>query len=139
MGILQSANSLAIETQLAHDRLIASTLAADLRAEILSKPKQDPNQPPVFGREPGEYGNIRLYLDDRDDYDGLEDNPVTDIKGNPIPGMERFARRIQIRRALEGDPSKEDDKGTSRLWRYTVTVSKDGKDLSRIEWLEARP
>ncbi len=139
MGMVQSANSLAIETRFAQDRLIASTLAVDLREEILSKPRQDPDQPAIFGREPGEYRNIRLYLDDRDDYDGLEDNPVTDIKGNPVPGMERFSRRVQIRHVLEDDTSKNDEKGTSRLWQYTVTVSKDGKEMSRLEWLDSRP
>ena len=138
-GIVQSVGSLAMETKHSRDRLTASLLASGLREEILSKPLRDPNQPPVFGKEPGEYGNVRIYFDDRDDYDGLEDNPVTDLKGNPMPGMERYSRTIKILRVSEDDPQKEDKTGISRLFLYTVVVRKDGAEQTRLEWLEARP
>ena len=128
-----------METRHAETSLTASLLASDLREEILSKPKQDPDQLPVFGMEPGEYGKVRMYFDDRDDYNGLEDNPVTDLKGNPMPGMERFSRSVQIRRVSEEDYQKEDITGVSRLFLYTVVVRKDGKEETRLEWLEARP
>ncbi len=139
VGLIQGFAALRNETHHARARLSASLLAVDLREEILSKPARDPDQPPVFGREPGEYGNVRMYLDDRDDYGDLEDNPVTDLRGNQIPGMEKFSRKVSIRRVLEEDPSKAADDKPSRLYQYFVVVQKDGAEMYRLDWLEARP
>lgn len=137
VGFIQGFTVLANEAGHARERLQAALLAEDLREEILSKPPVDPDQPPLFGREPGEYGNVRMYLDDRDDYGGLEDKPVTDLKGYPTAGMEKFSRTVHIRRVLEDDPMKDARDKPSRTYLYSVIVMKGDAEAYRLEWLEA--
>lgn len=137
VGFIQGFAVLAREAQQARERLQAALLAEDLREEILSKASSDPDQIPLFGREPGEYGAIRMYLDDRDDYMGLEDKPATDLKGNPIPGMEKYSRKIGITKVLEDDPSQPAGNQPSRMYLYSVVVEKGGWEAYRLEWLEA--
>lgn len=136
VGFIQGFTVLAREAQQARERLQAALLAEDLREEILSKPAVDPDQVPMFGREPGEYGNVRMYLDDRDDYMGLEDKPAADLKGNPIPGMEKFSRNVGIVKVLEDDPSRVAGDKASRVYLYSVVVEKGGQEAYRLEWLE---
>lgn len=137
VGFIQGFTVLAREAGQARERLQASLLAEDLREEILSKSVSDPDQIPLFGREPGEYGNVRLYLDDRDDYMGLEDKPVTDLKGNLIPGMEKFSRKVGISKVIEDNSEKIAGDKHSRMYLYSVVVEKGGQEAYRLEWLEA--
>lgn len=148
VGFIQGFTVLANEAGHAREKLQAALLAEDLREEMLSKPSSDPDQPPMFapsgddsirgiGREPGEYGNVRVYLDDRDDYADLEDRPVTDLKGNPIPGMEKFSRIVRIRRVMEDEPAKDAGDRPSRMRLYAVIVKKADVEVYRLEWLEA--
>lgn len=139
VGLIQGLTALAREADHSQGRLTAAMLASDLREEILSKSVRDPDQPPVFGREPGEYGPVRMYLDDRDDYLDLSDRPAADLKGNPIPGVEDYSRTVEIRRVSESDPSTAAGAAPSRLYRYSVTVQKAGAEVYRLEWLDAVP
>lgn len=135
-GFMEGFTVLARQAQHARGMLQAALLAEDMREEILSKPVSDPDQAPAFGREPGEYGNIRMYLDDRDDYSDLEDNPVTDLKGNPIPGMEKYSRSVRIRKVLEDAPTKDAGDKPSRMYLYSVWVKKGNTEAYHLEWLE---
>ncbi len=136
VGFIQGITVVAHEAGQARERLQAALLAEDLLEEILSKPANAPDQPSMFGREPGEYGNVRMYLDDRDDYSDLEDKPVTDLRGNPIPGMEKFSRMVRIRKVLEDDPTKDAGDKPSRMYLYSVVVKKGNAEAYRLEWLE---
>ena len=136
VSLVHGLTTLELESRLAKDRMSSALLAADLREEILSKASVDPDGGPQFGPEAGEKGRVRLSLDDQDDYAGLVDRPVTDIRGNELPGMERIWRACRIERVSPENPDGPSiDTAPGGLRRFTVTVFRDESELAHLTWL----
>ena len=113
------------------DRELASVLAQDLLLEILEQPYADDDGSGGIGLSVGELLTLRLSLDDTDDYDGYEQSPPTDAAGNPIPGSERFTRRVAVDYVLPEDPTKITSTDTG-VKRVVVTVGIDQRVLAEV-------
>lgn len=139
VSLVHGLTTLEIESRLAKDRMSAALLAADLREEILSKFSVDPGGTPQFGLESGDGprpARGRLSFDDQDDYEGLVDRPVTDIRGNPLPGVDRIWRTCRIERVSPDNPDGPSiDTRPIGLRRFTVTVFRDEAELAHLTWL----
>ena len=136
VSLVHGLTTLEIESRLAKDRMGAALLAADLREEILSKASVDPDGKPQFGPEDGEKGRGRISFDDQDDYEGVTDRPVTDIRGNLLPGMDRIWRTCRIERVSPDNPDGPAiATQPTGLRRFTVTVFRDEAELAHLTWL----
>lgn len=105
-------------------------LAAELLAEIMQQPYEDPNAP-LFGVELGEGIVTRTVWDDVDDYHGWSSAPE-DKSGNPLAGYESWNREVSVKRARLTDPTQTALSETG-LKRIVVTVTDpDGKQTVMV-------
>ena len=102
-------------------RAQALLLAQSLMDEVLAQPYEDPDQTPVFGKEPGESAQFRVALDDIDDYRDYSVKPPRDIHGNAI-ASERFRHSCDVKRVKPSNLSGNESSDTG-IKRITVTVA----------------
>lgn len=86
------------------NRSVAAGLADELMSEIVQQPYSDPNQTPVFGREPGEPSTPRSEFDDVDDYDGWNQSPPQYPDGTVIPNRSDWRQRVTITQVNPSNP-----------------------------------
>jgi len=107
---------------------VALFLAKQMMEEIQSRAFEDPNQPPLFGREGGETPP-RTNFDDVDDYDNWDQNPPQYPNGDPLngnddrPDYRDFRRKVVVENVDDADYSLARADGTTASKRITVTVS----------------
>ena len=119
------------QTKLAtSDVVLAGKLAGQMEAEVLQRAYADPNETPVFGREPSEAATPRSEFDDVDDYHGWTGNPPRTRAGVALPGLAGWQREVSVEWVDPTNPLtvSGSDQGVKRI---TVTVSKDGNVLAR--------
>lgn len=74
-----------------------ASLARDLMAEIVHARYEEPDDPPVFGRESSESGGDRADWDDIDDYDGWSSSPPESKDGTELTGYTGWTREVEVR------------------------------------------
>lgn len=106
-------------------------LADQLMAEIRQNVYEEPDDPPVFGREAGEAANDRSAWDDTDDFDGWTASPPTAADGSPLTEFTGWTRSVTVRLAAISDPltTPVSDEGLKMI-EVTVT-SPGGQTLVR--------
>jgi MSHA pilin protein MshD len=119
------------QSKMARDTLSASFLAQTLMDEILRLPFNDPQGYTTMGPDPGE---TRTTFDNVDDYYGYTDGgtaTITDLAGNPYPDTYSGFTRSVTMTAISTSPAGWNRTLTGLL--VTVTVSKDGSELIRLQ------
>ena len=109
----------------------AEQLLRQLMSEIMEQEYEEPDDPPVFGRESSESGSDRTNWDDVDDYHLWSSSPPEDRSGSPLPNLTDWQRDVIIDWVDPTNPSVTvgSDQGVKRI---TVTVRRNG-DIVAIE------
>lgn len=97
-------------------------LAESLLAEILRQNYEDPNTPPVFGREEGELETTRDTYDDVDDYNGWIASPPVAQDGTALANAADWSRSVTVQWVDPLDPQlvRAEETGAKRI---TVVAS----------------
>ncbi len=98
-------------------------LAREIYAEIAAAPRGDTVGFLAAGTPRSEFRSVL-------DFDGLEESPPRDPLGTPIPGCERWSRRVALRRVDPLDLARPEPE--SPLIEATVVVEKDGRAIARL-------
>lgn len=106
-------------------------LANDLVSEIMSRPYEDPDQTPVFGREAGETGSSRQDYDDVDDYANRTSQSPKRADGTPVSGFENWFRSATVEWVVPNDLLTESIVETG-VKRITVTVKHGEKQVTQL-------
>lgn len=119
------------------DRAKARHLAQDLMTEILVLPYEEREDAPIHGREGGEAGLDRRVLDDIDDYDGLDDDPLRTRDGSEKAVLAGWSRQVVVDFVQPADltTTSGTDLGVKRI---TVFVSKSGVELASLVAVRTR-
>lgn len=119
------------------DRAKARHLAQDLMTEILVLPYEEPDDAPIRGRESGESGLDRSVLDDIDDYDALDDDPLRSRDGIEKTVLAGWSRGVTVDYVEAADVTTTSltDQGVKRI---TVRVRKDGVELASLVAIRTR-
>jgi len=84
---------------------VASNLAASLLEEVRLRRWDETtpltgewtaNASPLLGPDLGEAPADKTAFDDLDDFAGWREEPPTDPVGRPVPGLERYVRRVEV-------------------------------------------
>lgn len=118
-----------------HSRGMA--LAQDLMTEILQQAYADPDESPLWGREPAELLSLtRALFDDVDDYLAYMEGSLKYKNGTTMPDGKGWARRVEIAMLDPSDLSVVEgvtpDVDTG-LKRITVTVECNGILVATLE------
>ena len=114
----------------------AMGLAQGLWAEIAPLAYQDPNGDGSLGLETGESISVRAELNDVDDYDGLELDPVTDCNGTTLEAFIGWSVTVNVAYADLSDPST-DAVSDSGLKRITIEVLYQDKTWTTLVVLKS--
>jgi len=88
------------------NRAVALGLAIDLMAEIQQAAYSDPDEDPVFGREPSESASPRNQFDDVDDYQSWSRQPPQARDGTPLADRDDWLRRVTVERVAANNPNQ---------------------------------
>jgi hypothetical protein len=115
-------------------RGIATTLAADLMAEIMQAAYVEPDSGGVFGPESDEAAEAnRSLYDDADDYHLWQSTPPEDQAGNAIPNRTGWLRKVTVEHVESANLSSalppSSDQGVKRI---TVEVYFEGALRHRL-------
>lgn len=119
------------------DRAKARHLAQDLMTEILVLPYEERDETPIRGRESGESGLDRRVLDDIDDYDALDDDPLRSRDGSEKTVLAGWSRSVAVDFVEPADVTSTSvtDQGAKRI---TVRVRKGGVELASLVAVRTR-
>ncbi|MEZ6134997.1 MAG: hypothetical protein R3C53_08825 [Pirellulaceae bacterium] len=125
---LVSVGSAARSTTVAAVNNDAIFLALNLIEEITVLPYEDPDQPPLFGQEPGENQGkkARNQADDVDDLANWTELYAEDRDGNILTGYENWSRSVSV--VQSGDSTKT----------IEVTVTSPSGDLTTLTAVRAK-
>lgn len=115
-------------------RGVATTLAADLMAEVMQAAYIEPDGGGVFGPEADEAaeGSRSLY-DDVDDYHGWQASPPQDRQGNQIPNRSDWTRQVVVEHVEAADLlSILDSTNDQEVKRITVEIYHRGTLRHRL-------
>lgn len=111
-----------------HERSSGNFLANNLMAEIISRPYEDPDDTPDFGRELGESGGQRDAWDDVDDYDGWSASPPERRDGTEITSSQ-WTRSVTVERVNPDNLSQTSGSETGAKM-ITVTVKRGDRIIA---------
>lgn len=135
VAALSTLSASRLSQKLLSDRAVAKQLAMGLVTEMQSLSYQDPDAASVFGNEAGEAALPgRSGYDDIDDYDGLNDQPISDRQGNPLGAPGGWMRTVTVQRVSPADLKTV--VGTeSGFYRVTVRVMEGQRELAELTFL----
>jgi len=113
----------------------ARWLATGIKAEMDILPVVDPDQPPSFGCEPGEWSRYRASFDDIDDYAGWVAAPPEDMNGYPNQDLLGYSCVVEIQYVDPEDFTKSVQPGESDYLLCTVTIDREEKEIYTLQWL----
>ncbi len=121
-------------TQLRYaDRERGLLMAEALLEEILTMPYAVPaGGSATLGVDGGEDSNDRATFDDAGDYHNYQEQPPADADGNPLPGAQRFKRKVRIDRVRPASPEQKESTDTGLL-RISVTVEVGGRRVAELQ------
>lgn len=117
-------------------RVTATMLAESLLGEIERKAYIDPSTPTTLGRDAGESASDKTTFDDVDDYDGWNEAPPKDSKGNTIAGMTDWTSKVAVGWSDMG-PLAPDRFGDTGLKVITVWVYYKSQLVCELQSLRA--
>jgi prepilin-type N-terminal cleavage/methylation domain-containing protein len=115
----------------------ASLLAQDLMSEILDRHYDEPDDPPLFGREAAESASDRSLYDDVDDYNGWSSSPPEYKDGTPMAALGDWERRVSVQR-IDADDLTTAVASDEGLLRITVEVIHEGDTIVSLTAIRAR-
>jgi hypothetical protein len=97
VAALSTLSASKLSQKLLSDRAVAKQLAMRLVTEMQSLSYQDPDAAAVFGLEAGESALPgRSGYDDIDDYQNLQDQPISDRQGEPLGAPAAWSRTVTV-------------------------------------------
>jgi len=129
VGLTASVRALPVLLQVSRasrHAVVAQRLATALLAEIEMLPYEEPNDPPRFGREPGESAVNRADFDDIDDYDAWTASPPQKKDGREEPDCSAYTRSVTVVSVNVYDFNSVKPDGSTDAKRITITVMRDG-------------
>jgi Tfp pilus assembly protein PilV len=106
------------------DAMRGQLLAADLMAEIIQLPYQDPGNAPVFGPEAGEL--TRASFNDVDDYNNWSESPPQNRDGSTMLNTTGWSRQATVAWVSAADLKTTSPSETS-VKRVIVSVKHNGQ------------
>jgi Tfp pilus assembly protein PilV len=131
---LKSVGAILRQREKVADRQQAVWLADQLLTEILETAYEDPDGAAVFG--PEETGGRALF-DDVDDFHKWQSSPPQTRDGRPLTELPGWVRRVAVSYVVPVNPTHISDTDAG-IKRITVTVSRDGDELSKVVSLRSR-
>ena len=111
-------------------------LAQALLAEIEPLAYEDPVTPGGLGLENDESTEVRAQLNDVDDYDGLQLDPITDINGVTIVGTTDWTLEVSVQWATISTPQTTTDSDTG-LKLITIQAAYQDRIYTTLQALKA--
>jgi len=139
ISTLQIVGPMARSTTVHADRLVAANLANELAEEISTKFFIDPSAIGVdlLGVDANESAANRSSFDDIDDFHNWSSSPPRLSSGDPLLTLDGWTRSVVVAHATMADPSVDSATNTG-LKRITITVSKNGTQLTQITTLHSQ-
>jgi hypothetical protein len=103
VGALNSLGAATRSSDSIGNRAVALGLADELMSEIVQVAYKDPDQTPLFGREPGESNGLRSTYDDVDDYLSWNNKPPLYRDGTVMPDRADWRQRVDVQRVRLDD------------------------------------
>ncbi len=134
VGVMNTVGGATMGRQYTGETVRARLLAEQLMAEILAKPYEDPDGPPIaFGHEVLEI-TTRAGKDDVDDYNAWSATPPQEDDGTVMSHLTGWERTVSVAWQSSVDMSQLDIKD-SGIKRVTVTVSHNGTAIAQLSAL----
>ena len=110
----------------------AINLAKSVRELMIGMPIADPTTPTNWGAEAGE--NLATY-DDIDDFDNKTYAPPIDGRRTSITALTGWSQLIRVQTVDPNLLTSTVPNGTTASVRVTVTVSRNGKQITAYSWV----
>lgn len=115
----------------------AEFLIQEIKEMSFSLSVVDPqNGDATFGPEADE--TTTAGYDDLDDFDGAELSPPIDMTGTELADFSSFTQKITVENVSHADLNTVVADHASSIVKITVTVTKNGKEISSSSWIRAR-
>jgi len=139
VGTLQVVGPVVQSTRVHANKLIAANLANELSEEISTRQFTDPDvdAPDPLGADDGERPKDRASFDDIDDYNAWAASPPISLGNGKINALAGWTRSVKVAHVELSDATTESKTNTG-LKRITVTVSKGGVELARMDTLQSQ-
>lgn len=137
-GVLAMLQLLAVGTVSNNDGAEMSTainLAKSIRELMIGMPIADPTTPTNWGSEPGEVLGGPAGYDDIDDFDGKTYSPPIDARRTSIAALPDWSQTIRVQTVDPNLLTSTVPNGTTAAVRVTVTVSRNGKQITSYSWV----
>ena len=134
-GVLAMLQLLAVGTVSNNDGAEMSTainLAKSVREMMIGMSIADPVTPTHWGSEAGE--NLATY-NDIDDFDGKTYSPPIDARRTSIAALNDWSQSIRVQTVDPNLLTSTVPNGTTAAVRVTVTVSRNGKQITSYSWV----
>jgi hypothetical protein len=134
-GVLAMLQLLAVGTVSNNDGAEMSTainLAKGVRELMVGMPVADPTTPTNWGAEAGE--TLATY-DDIDDFDGRSFSPPINGRKQAINEFATWTQAIRVQTVDPNLLTSTVPNGTTAAVRVTVTVSRNGKQITSYSWV----
>jgi prepilin-type N-terminal cleavage/methylation domain-containing protein len=119
------------------DTSTAEFLVEEVRAMMMSMDFIDPNDvTDTFGTEEGEY-DVADY-DDLDDFDGVTISPPVDISGNVLSDFSEYSQSVIVETLNPADLTSVLDDYESKIVRISVSIQKNGREISSASWIQTQ-
>jgi len=134
-GVLAMLQLLAVGTVSNNDGAEMSTainLAKGVRELMVGMPVADPTTPTNWGAEAGE--TLATY-DDIDDFDGRSYSPPINGRRVSVAEFPEWSQTIRVQTVDPNLLTTTVPNGTTAAVRVTVTVSRNGKQITNYSWV----